>query len=252
MNILNSDWLINMLKKSSNKPDARILNMFDILSDWILAPSIAEKIKVDVIDQHFPNNLLQYLSNEAQMAGLSAPESFAQQIIFLALSGLRDQQNNPNSNALQHAKQAAQALIIVQSNKVNASERYRKPAIYTALGLFVGIALIAGLAAFNQQAAISAIENIQVKTIENPTISNGFPTNPKATADLYAFYETMRGGECQYIEALQIPDADKKIYLENVVGGRVPTNPHDQIIAQKYLQKIRCNYTPMLMKNSIN
>ena len=64
--------------------------------------------------------------------------------------------------------------------------------------------------------------------------------------------ETMRGGDCQYIEALQIPDADKKIYLENVVGGQVPTNAHDQMIAEHYMQKIRCNYTPMLMKDSTN
>ena len=77
-------------------------------------------------------------------------------------------------------------------------------------------------------------------------------SNPKETADMYASIETMRGGDCQYIEALQIPDADKKIYLENVVGGQVPTNVHDQLIAQHYLQKIRCNYTPMLMKNSAN
>jgi len=61
--------------------------------------------------------------------------------------------------------------------------------------------------------------------------------NPKETADMYASIETMRGGDCQYIEALQIPDADKKIYLENVVGGQVPTNVHDQLIAQHYLQK---------------
>lgn len=76
--------------------------------------------------------------------------------------------------------------------------------------------------------------------------------NPKQTAEMFASIETMRGGDCQYIEALQIPDADKKIYLENVVGGQVPSNVHDQLIAQHYLQKIRCNYTPMLMKNSTN
>jgi hypothetical protein len=241
-----------MLRKSSDRPEARILNVFDILSDWISAPSIAEQMKPDVIHQHFPKNLLKYISNEAQMAGIASPELLAQQIIFLALSGLRDQQNNPNSKALQHAKQAAQALMTVQSSRVDVSEIYKKPAVLIALGGFVGVASIVGLIAFNHQPTISAIENIQASTTETQKNRNIFSANPKATADLYASYETMRSGECQYIEALQIPDADKKIYLENVVGGRVPTNPHDQMIAQKYLQKIRCNYTPMLMKNSIN
>lgn len=252
MNILNSDWLINMLKKSSDRPETRILNVFDILSDWISAPSIAELMKPDVIHQHFPKNLLKYLSHEAQIAGIAAPELLAQQIIFLALSGLRDQQNNPNSKALQHAKQAANALLTVQSTKANGSGQYKRPAAYMALGLFVGIASIVGLMTFNHQTTILAIKSLPTNTIDLPSNHNELPTNPKATAELYASYETMRGGECQYIEALQIPDADKKIYLENVVGGRVPTNPHDQLIAQKYLQKIRCNYTPMLMRNSIN
>lgn len=241
-----------MLKKSSFKPEDRILNVFDILSDWISAPSIADQIESDVIHQHIPKRLLEYLSMEAKLAGLDLPELLAQQIIFLALSGLRDQLKNPKSKALQHAKQAAQALVTVQSIKVNASEQYKRPFTYMALGVFVGIATIAGLVALNHQVTMSAIQSIQAKTIELPTNKNALSANPKVTADLYASYETMRGGECQYLEALQIPDADKKIYLENVVGGRAPTNIHDQMIAQKYLQKIRCNYTPMLMKNSIN
>lgn len=252
MNILNSEWLINMLKKSGDTPEVRILNAFDILSDWISAPLIAKEFEPSRLEHLLPERLIKYLTMEAQAAQFVAPELLAQQIIFLILSGLRDQIENPHSQALQHAKQAAQALMSVQSSEEDSSEKYQRPAAYLALGIFVGIASIVGLIAFNHQATMSAIENIQAKTIKPSTQQDQLPTNPKATADLYASYETMRGGECQYIEALQIPDADKKIYLENVVGGQVPTNAHDQMIAQKYLQKIRCNYTPMLMKNSIN
>jgi len=253
MNILNSEWLINMLKKSGNTPELRILNIFDILYDWISAPSIAKEFEPSLLDNTLPESLINYLTNEAQAAELAAPELLAQQIIFLILSGLRDQLENPNSRALQHAKQAAQALMTVQLyDDEDLSKKYKRPAAYLALGIFVGIASIVGLIAFNHQATMSAIENIQATTIKPSMQLEALPTNPKATADLYASYETMRGGECQYIEALQIPDADKKIYIENVVGGQVPTNAHDQMIAQKYLQKIRCNYTPMLMKNSIN
>ena len=67
---------------------------------------------------------------------------------------------------------------------------------------------------------------------------------------LYAKYEQMRQGTCQYPEALQIPDQDKAVYLENVVGGKLPTNLKDLAIANRYLEKVRCNFTPMLMANS--
>jgi hypothetical protein len=67
---------------------------------------------------------------------------------------------------------------------------------------------------------------------------------------LYAKYELMRQGTCQYPEALQIPDQDKAVYLENVVGGKLPTNLKDLAIANRYLEKVRCNFTPMLMANS--
>ncbi len=248
MNVLNSEWLINMLNKSGNKPEARILNTFDILSDWIKAPLIAKQLEPNQLETFVPGKLLEYIANEAEAAGIETPELLAQQIVFLILSGLHDELKNPESMALHHAKQAAQALIKVQST----NEKYKRPAAYIALGVFVGIATIAGLIVFENKTTMNVIENIQANSIEAPTTQKDSQVNPKATADLYASYETMRGGDCQYIEALQIPDADKKVYLENVVGGEVPTNAHDQMIAKKYLQKIRCNYTPMLMKNSTN
>ena len=38
MNILHSDWLVRMIEKSANTPQARMLNFFDILDDWLNAP----------------------------------------------------------------------------------------------------------------------------------------------------------------------------------------------------------------------
>jgi len=97
------------------------------------------------------------------------------------------------------------------------------------------IALIGGAFLIQQPNAMPIVNSQNA----NPNIiaDDEAIANPKHTADLYASIETMRGGDCQFIEALQIPDADKKIYLENVVAGQVPTNAHDQMIAQKYMQK---------------
>ena len=67
---------------------------------------------------------------------------------------------------------------------------------------------------------------------------------------MYAQFDQMRTGTCQFPEAIQIPDQDKAVYLENVVGGKLPTNLTDLATANKYLAKVRCNYTPMLMAKS--
>jgi hypothetical protein len=67
---------------------------------------------------------------------------------------------------------------------------------------------------------------------------------------MYAKYEQMRQGTCQFPEVLQIPDEHKSIYLENVVGGKLPNDLDDLGVANFYLEKVRCNFTPMLMAAS--
>lgn len=128
----------------------------------------------------------------------------------------------------------------------------KKSTLYSALATFLGV-LVIGVLIYDHQTS-KPLQNKDVisSLFEQNKLKEDVTGNPKQTAEMFASIETMRGGDCQYIEALQIPDADKKIYLENVVGGQVPSNVHDQLIAQHYLQKIRCNYTPMLMKNSTN
>lgn len=250
MQLLHSEWLIKMLEKSGSTPEARLLNLFEILSDWIAAPQINASIQQEKIASTPPHRLLNYLTSQAQETGAVMPETLAEQLIFLATSALKDCIEQPHSEALHHAKQAAKALIEAQCQP--ESIQISRPTIYSALAVFVGAFAIAALIYSNKHVA-SPPNNIASSMFEQTNIGSdkeNISGNPKQTAEMYASIETMRGGDCQYIEALQIPDADKKIYLENVVGGQVPTNVHDQLIAQHYLQKIRCNYTPLLMKHS--
>ena len=73
MDILNSDWLISMLKKSSESPHGRLLSLFEILEDWLNAPNIAEQIKTKAVAP--TSNLLQdYLTIEAAKAGVAMPK----------------------------------------------------------------------------------------------------------------------------------------------------------------------------------
>ena len=251
MQILNSEWLIKMLEKSGALPEVRLLSLFDILSDWLEAPQIHASLKQEVINNETPYLLLNYLIQQAKEAGAAMPEMLAEQLIFIAKSALKDCIENATSASFAHAKQVAKALISAQCEREII--QLKKSTIYCAFAIFVG-AITIGALIYTHPQSDSAQNNIASHMFEqtNTTIDEDVAANPKETADMYASIETMRGGDCQYIEALQIPDADKKIYLENVVGGQVPTNVHDQLIAQRYLQKIRCNYTPMLMKNSTN
>jgi len=75
--------------------------------------------------------------------------------------------------------------------------------------------------------------------------------SPVQTAELYSSIEQMRKGDCQYPEALAFPENQRAIYLENVIDGRISTKAADQALTRHFMQKVRCNYTPMLMANSV-
>jgi hypothetical protein len=142
-------------------------------------------------------------------------------------------------DCLKHGKKAALALILAQTQNQpgRLNWLWSKPAFY---GLSVGCLLAVSIG-FGLDIAKHPL-NISDQT--EVTLS------AKDASLLYAKYEQMRQGTCQYPEALQIPDQDKAVYLENVVGGKLPTNLKDLAIANRYLEKVRCNFTPMLMANS--
>ena len=250
MDILNSDWLIKMLEKSSPTPYGRLLNLFDILEDWLDAPSIREQI-----GEHFPTQsnakLLQdFLSAEATKAGAAMPEVLANQLYFMANAALKDALQ-PNIHAAPrhafiHAKSAANALILAQTK---SEFHIAKPTAYTIAASFLGAIIIAGswFTLRETSAPASLAQTNQAAILVATPVAS-----PDQTAALIAQLEQMRHGNCQLIEAIQLPDSQKGIYLTMVVNGQVSTDPHEQKIAMELLKKTRCNYTPMLMANSKN
>ena len=77
MDILNSNWLIKMLEKSSQTPHGRLLSLFDILEDWLNAPNVAlnvasairEAISEPIYNPEHAKILQDYLTLEAAKAG---------------------------------------------------------------------------------------------------------------------------------------------------------------------------------------
>ena len=247
MDILNSDWLLAMLEKSSGAAHQRLLNLFDILGDWLQAPHVREHLDRDNTPAaETPAALLQYLTKQGQTLRAAAPETLAHQLYFMALGALQQELSSPGCQALSHARQAAQALVDTQRSSLY------KPSL-SRYGMAASLLVIAGLSSyliFSPRQPAPALLHAQVDAVHLPMALPATYVNPVHTAEMYASIERMRGGVCHYFEALMLPEGQQGIYLRNVVGGEVSTDATDQAMAAKLMQRVRCDYAPMLMKNS--
>lgn len=253
LDIIHSDWLIHMLKKSSTKPQARLLNLFDILEDWLEAPKPApqEKEHLAQTDLTLTTNrrLQDFLAIEAAKAGAALPEMLANQLYFMAVAAIQEKLQTNNQLSLSHAKNAASALIAAQIEK---EFRIAKSSTYAIAASFLGALVVAGsLLTFNQNHSTTKHKIAQAEPT-SVVIHTSLIASPQQTAALMTQIDQMRKGNCQLIEALQLPDSYKKVYFENIVAGQISTNVQDQKLVHELLDMVRCNYTPMLMANSIN
>jgi hypothetical protein len=249
MDILHSDWLVHMLEKSSNLPKMRLINMFDILDDWLDAPKLnAKSIQIKAKTN---SPLHQFLSIEAAKAGATFPEMLANQIYFMAIAAAQEKVNHQNINSLKHAKVAAEALIQAQINQPFWHKHRLAVGLAAAGVVSVSIAttVLYQHTSSNPQ-VIQASTQAMTSTQSMQPIMAEVSASPAETAILFAKIEQMRKGECQLIEALQLPDSYKKVYFENIVLGQISTKREEQKLVHELLEKVRCNYTPMLMANS--
>lgn len=251
MDIFHSPWLINMLAKSCTTPQGRLLSLFDILDDWLLAPNIEKTIEF----QQKPSLILiNYCAEQAKTLGAENPTMLAEHIVLIAHNATLQAIEHPGSNSLMHAKKVASALIQAQTQKSNFYHKLKQPRpIAYAIAASICMMISAG-AIWLPSIFHAPVYHIAQLT---PSVKNGESTltqNKAITAvdasKMYAKYEQMRQGTCQFPEALQIPDKHKSVYLENVVGGQLPADLDDLAVANYYLEKVRCNFTPMLMATS--
>lgn len=254
MDIFNSPWLIHMLAKASKTPQGRLLSLFDILEDWLLAPNLQKT--TEFLYQPSPV-LVNYCTEQAKSLGAENPVILAEHIVLIAHSAALQAIEHPGSNSLMHAKKAAEALIQAQTQQASLYRKLKqvRPASYAiAASMLVMIGVSAMWLPTIIQTQQPKLQIAQIATEADEAGDQTAPTNKALTAidasKMYAKYELMRQGTCQFPEALQIPDKHKAIYLENVVGGKLPADLDDLAVANFYLEKIRCNFTPMLMATS--
>jgi len=251
--LLDSSWLIYMLAKSSSTPEGRLLSLFDILNDWLKAPNVLQHCHLNSANHVL---LLNYCIAQAQALGAENPEILAEHIVLIAHNAAQQNITHPLSNSLMHAKKAANALILAQTQPAMAATVKRattKPIAYSVaatLALAIGASLIWAPFLQEQQSAPQMRAEASDTHSSKQAVAPAQALTAQDATQMYAKFELMRQGSCQFPEVLQMPDKHKAIYLENVVGGKLPANLEDLAIANEYLAKIRCNYTPMLMAAS--
>ena len=249
MDIFDAPRLISMLDNSSKQPRERMLNLFNLLDKGAYLAEIDAQTKLPT-----QLTLIEYLTVQATQLGAASPSMLAEHIVLIARSAAMQATKEPAVDHLAHAKKAAEALILAQTQKESRRPSKSQFALY---GMAASAIMLLGLSAFWLASLLGKppVEvaknstNAAVATTTAPKDDSNKLTAQDAVA-MYAQFDQMRTGTCQFPEAIQIPDQDKAVYLENVVGGKLPTNLTDLATANKYLVKVRCNYTPMLMAKS--
>lgn len=253
MDLLNSEWLIAMLKKSGNTPHSRLLHLFDLLDDWLNAPKMQHRIDFKPSQGESP--LVHFLTLEAAKAGAAMPELLANQLYFMAIAAAQEKLQHQNPASLSHAKNAAKALIAAQTKR--EFHVPKKSAYAVAASTILIIGSMVGYQFWKTNAIDLPAQTAQFSNANLPPTgmvadASQLTASPEQTAALFARIEQMRKGNCQLIEALQLPDSYKKVYFENIVLGQISVNREDQRLTNQLLDMVKCNYTPMLMANSKN
>jgi len=243
--LLQSDWLIRMLDKSGRPASHKLLALFNILDDLLSSP-IAQQTPTPEASSYPSDRLQNYLTSQARLAGARLPDMLANQLYFMALSACQEKLLHPQSSALQQAKQAAQALIDVQTKREINWLAIRNYGV-VMLTLFLGI-----MGGYYWHMQVTPDTSLQAKIPDDPPPAHPLSqeASPSETAAIYSRLETMKHGDCRLLEAIQLPERLKSVYIENIINGHVTTNRDEQVLVNQLLDQVKCNYTPKLMVNS--
>lgn len=231
--------LIDALKNSGKAPAERLAHVFEIIGQMPASASLTDE----------QDELLQYLAKLAKSSHIHQPEAFAQQVFIMAADAWQKQLAQPDSHALKHAQIAAKALITAQTR----NRFSRNSHIYAMAASFFLISGISGMMFANTLLPIAseAPKASPLPEAQKPQALLAI-NNPMRLSEMISNREKMREGRCQFPEALVFAENERGIYLQNVVHGDITNDIKVQEVANRLMQSVRCDYTPMLMRNSIS
>lgn len=230
-------WLANRLNKSRKLPTEQLLHLFEAM----------EELPAQWLPDGGRKELLQHLEALASQSKIDEPEIFAQQILFMATEAREKQLRQPESDAIQHARIAAKALIMAQT-KSHFSRSSHIYAMAASFFLIFGVTSIM----FSQELIPPPQEQLDnLLEVASPSALD-INNSPKQLSEMLSSREKMRQGTCHFPEALAFAETERGVYLKNVVNGELSLDKKEQEITTRLMKFVRCDYTPMLMKNSIS
>ncbi len=206
-----------------------------------------EKAPATALPEEMQQQWLQSLTTLTTALKIEQPELVARQLLFIATEARNRSLQLPGSRALEHAHTAAKALLAVQKRKRLAGNGHVY-AMAASFFLIFGVSMLFTSHAPIPREATDTVSLNEAAEIHAPVFVN---SNPKRLAEMHSHREKMRQGTCNFPEALMLAEADRGIYLKTVVYGDIPQDIKEQQITARLMESVRCDYTPMLMKNSI-
>lgn len=238
--MLNSEWLLKMLVKSGDTPRGRLLALFDIVDDWIDAPHARNAAW---ITHDNDGRLLQFLTGQARLAGVTDPAVLAWQLQCLLLGAVSEELRRPGSGALQAAKATAATLL---ASRLTPPRRFAPAAL--AAGMVVA-AILAGLPALapSGRAPQPAMPHAAAPATQYASPLQPVSVSPLQVAALHQSLARVRQGDCQYPQALMLAAELRSVYLDSVVNGVVPTERAHLHQASQLMRQVECYYPPAAM-----
>lgn len=247
--------LMSNLEDATATPADRLLKLFSILeqapeSTWPAAEQQA---------------LLQQMTRLAELAQTDAPDNLARQLLLMAAEAKRQQLAAPGSRAMHHGRIAAKALITAQRKQhFRRNSQVYAMAASAFLVFGIGGMLLSGTTSSPSSMPLQTQAALQRAAPQSETLRQSagnqhaaLPAriepaiSPQRLSDMIAQRERMRQGTCIFPEALMLAEADRSIYLKHVVHGDITSDYREQEVANRLMQTVRCDYSPMLMKNSV-
>ncbi len=231
--------LISQLQSSGKTPVDQLDHVLDTLG----------RLPDAELQQTEQQIILQYLTRLAKSWKIHQPDAFARQLLFMVTDAKRKQLVQPESQALQHVRIAARALIAAQ-RKNRFSRNSHVYAMAASVFLLFGVSSMM-LSNTLLPSTSGEAKTSQLPEAQKPQVILS-SDNPMRLSKMISNREKMREGRCHFPEALLIAEKEQGIYLQYVVHGDITNDIKVQEVANRLMQSVRCDYTPMLMKNSVS
>ncbi len=218
MELLESDWFLNMVEHHSRSPAARLVAVFTVASQWLSAPGIKEMF-ADRQHTQAPARLKHYLIETAQSAKADNPAMLATQLLILLQGAVAEELRSPGANALHDAALAAQAVVAKACGRRKRAVQWSAVA---SLVLVVTAALVWQVMPAQKHAMHPTVAMRSSPYLHTVDLPQGI--NPSELEATLALQEKFDRGICPAPHLLALPPGQMTAYM-NAINFRTPENP---------------------------